>query len=137
MECFEPVDSTKVAECDSGSQNVDQIELLDVMVLKTCGQLVYDLFDRFGNDDATSTGCDNHSDTISSTATADNYSGSSNSSMGYTYHDELMARAFDRLYDVMSQDLEKVNPCQMQPKLLLYHKLKNVVRHHQLHEINR
>lgn len=126
-----------MTECDSGAQNMDQSELLDVMVLKTCGQLVFNLFEQLGNNDATSTGGDSCSDTISTTATADNC-WSSNSSVGDTYHDELMARAFDRMYDVMSQDLEKVDPhYQTPPKLQLYHKLYNFVHHYQLHQINR
>lgn len=135
MECVDAV-----VECDSGVQNVDQTELLDVMVLKTCGQLVFDLFERFENNDANSTGGDTCSSnsTILSTATADNSDGLSNSSVGDTYHDVLMDRTFDKLYDVMSQDLEKVNLCyQIPPKLQLYHKLKNFVSHHRLHQINR
>lgn len=133
MECVEAV------ECDSGVQNAGQTELLDVMVLKTCGQLVYDLFERFENHDANSTGGDSDSDTtISLTDTLDNCDGSSNSSVGDTYHDVLMTRTFDKLYDVMSQDLEKVNPCyQVPPKLQLYHKLKKFVSHYRLHQINR
>lgn len=130
-----------MVECDSGVQNVDQTELLDVMVLKTCGQLVFDLFERFENNDANSTGGDDtcsSNTTISSTATADNSDGLSNSSVGDTYHDVLMVRTFDKLYDVMSQDLEKVNLCyQISPKLQLYHKLKNFVSHYRLHQINR
>lgn len=126
-----------MVECDLGAQNTDQAELLDVMVLKTCGQLVFDLFQQFGNNDATSTGGDSYSDMISSTATADN-SWSSNSSLGETYHDRLMARAFDRMYDVMSHDLEKVDPYyQTPPNLHLYHKLYNFVRYYRLHQINR
>ncbi|CAI6353429.1 unnamed protein product [Macrosiphum euphorbiae] len=132
MECVEVVEL-----CDSGDQNMDQTEALDVMVLKTCGQLMFDLFERIGNNDVTSTGGDSCNDTISSTATSDD-SWSSTSSVGDTYHDRLMDRAFDRIYDVMSQDLEKVDPYyQTPPKLQLYHKLYNFVRHYKLHQINR
>jgi len=132
MECVEVVEL-----CDSGDQNMDQTELLDVMVLKTCGQLVFDLFERYGDNDATSTGGDSWNDTISSIATEDD-SWSSTSSVGDTYHDKLMSRAFDRIYDVMSQDLEKVDPYyQTPPKLQLYHKLYNFVRYYRLHQINR
>lgn len=131
MECVEVVEL-----CDSSDQNMDQTEALDVMVLKTCGQLMFDLFERIGNNDVTSTGGDSCND-ISSTATSDD-SWSSTSSVGDTYHDRLMDRAFDRIYDVMSQDLEKVDPYyQTPPKLQLYHKLYNFVRHYKLHQINR
>ncbi|XP_026808798.1 uncharacterized protein LOC113551008 [Rhopalosiphum maidis] len=129
----------EVTGCDSDTRNdEDQTELLDAMVLKTCGQLVFDLFRRFRNNEVESTDGDSADTISSSTATADDCSESSIGSTGETYLDALMVRAFDRLYDVMSLDLEKADRrFQTPPKLQLYHELQNFVCHYQLHQINR
>jgi len=129
----------EVTGCGSDTRNdEDQTELLDVMVLKTCGQLVFDLFRRFRNNEVESTDGDSTDTIPSSTATADDCSESSIGSTGETYLDALMVRAFDRLYDVMSRDLEKADRrFQTPPKLQLYHELQNFVCHYQLHQINR
>ncbi|KAF0714482.1 Uncharacterized protein FWK35_00035691 [Aphis craccivora] len=135
MECVE------VTEFDSDTQNEEQTELLDVMVLKTCGKLVFDLLRRCRNNDDPPTDCDS-CDTISSSigTTADNCASSNNSikSIGETYLDVMMDRAFDVIYDAMSHDLEKAERrYQAPPKLQLYNELRSFVHYYKLHQINR
>jgi len=134
MECVE------VTKFDSDSQNKEQTELLDVMVLKTCGQLVFDLLRRCRDNDEPSTDCDS-CDTVSSIGTADNNCTSSNNSIksiGETYLDVMMDRAFNIIYDAMSHDLEKAERrYQAPPKLQLYNELRSFVHYYKLHQINR
>ncbi|XP_025202723.1 uncharacterized protein LOC112599859 [Melanaphis sacchari] len=120
MECAE------MTECDSGNDE-NQTELLETVVLKTCGQLVFDLFRRFVRGEVTSTDDDSSDDTMSSIG-----------STGETYLDVMMTDAFDRLYDVMSPDLEKADRrYRTPPRLQLYNELKGFVRYYELHRVNR
>lgn len=128
----------ELTECDSVAEHEDhRIAPLDAVVLKICGQLVFDLFHRSRGNDDTTLRCNDSF--LSTDAEEIDEESSSASSAIYTFLDARMARAFDRLYDVVSRDLETVYRIfyQTSPKLELYNELREFVNHYQLHHINR
>lgn len=96
---------------------------LDLITVKKCGEMLFDLFKSLLKSEE-------HYDTGSSISIT--------SSDDTSYIDVLMIKRFDRLYDMMICDLQKVD-CSYQkgPKLQLYDDLYEFVHKNQLHIINR
>jgi hypothetical protein len=114
-------------KCEPETTNEVEIEMLDVNVLKRCGDLIFNLFRRLKNDELL--------DSNSSCSLSTNMSFCS---AGDTYMELIMMKTFDQLYDMMSHDLEKADSSYMvAPKLHLYDDLNDFMRHDQLHQINR
>lgn len=103
-------------------QVLDCIKPLDLIELKNYGGILFELFTQLKSYES------------ESSDVSDYNSLSSYHSIG----DSLLKLRFDWLYDLMSDDLEKIDEFYLtSPKLLLYVELQDFVKYVPLHEMNR
>lgn len=115
----------ELPKCDVNNENDCLMKPLDVVVLKECGEIFFDLFERFKNNTSPSFG-----NSYSCPPTEPR-------KVFETYIDLVMEKTFKQLYDMMSQDLEKIDSFYQTRPIQLYNDLDDFMQCVHLHKINR
>lgn len=118
-----------LSECLLVAKNESQIKPLDMSVVKKCGEVIHRLFYQYKHNNTTT----NDEDAIStSTCYSKDYK---------SFINLILEKRFEKLFDMMSHHLEKVDSIYWTPKkhlLDLYDDLADFVWNDtQLHKINK